>query len=186
MWPSDRFNRRKKYQALIRRAQKSDREAIGRLWYDMLRMHGELDARFAPSEDARERWHNDFNAWLDRLSRRIYVAEVDGAVCGFVAAEQWAPAPIYQDQPGVYIDEIFIEPEQRGKGIGRQLVEAVREWAEELGVHQVRATVVAKNEDAAAFWREIGAELVLQSFAIPLEGEAKTEERRSRSIGFQI
>ncbi len=156
------------------------------MWYEMLRLHGEIDPRFAPSEDARKRWDNDFNAWLERLSRRLYVAEVDGEVCGFVSAEQWAPPPIYSDGPGVYIVEIYVDSARRGGGVGRALVDAVREWAESLGVHQLRADVVAKNEEAVAFWREMGAELVSHSFSIPLESTARKEEVRRRSLGFQI
>ena len=173
---------------MIRRARRSDEATLGRMWYDLLRAQGELDARFAPSDDALERWRNDFRSWLERLSRRIYVAEVDGEVRGFVTAEQWAPPPVFDDRPGVFIDEIYVDPDYRRAGIGTRLVDAVKDWAEELGVHQVRAGIVARNEAGAAFWRSIGADAVSQTFAIALEREEKKEEKavRRRSLGFRL
>lgn len=173
---------------MIRQARRSDEAALGRMWYELLRAQGELDARFTPSEDALERWRNDFRSWLERLSRRIYVAEADGEVRGFVTAEQWAPPPVFDDRPGVFINELYVAPDYRRAGIGTRLVDAVKEWAEELGVHQVRAAVVARNEGGAAFWRSIGAEAVSQTFAIVLEHEEEEEEKeeRRRSLGFRL
>ncbi len=170
---------------MVRQARRSDEAVIGRMWYELLRTQGELNPRFAPSDDARERWRNDYRAWLDRLSRRMYVAEVDGEVCGFITAEQWSPPPVFDDKPGVYINELYVEPSRRRSGIGTQLVNAVKEWAIEVGAHQLRAGIVASNEAAASFWREIGGQPVARTFALGLETDTK-EEREARSIGFKV
>ena len=186
MLPSKLRRKQKHDRSMIRRAKKSDQDSIGRLWYELLRMQGELDGRFAPSEDARTRWRNDFPAWLDRLSRRIFVAEVDGTVRGFVTAEQWAPAPIFDAKPGVYINELYVEEAHRREGIGTQLVEAVQNWAKEIGAQQVRAGVLVRNEDGAGFWKKLGGEAISQTFAISMEAGADEEETKKRTLGFQL
>lgn len=171
---------------MIRRATKLDEEIAGRLWYDLLQLQGRLDGRFAPSEDAMKRWTNDFPAWLDRLSRRIYVAEVDGTVRGFVTAEQWAPAPIFEDKPGVYVNELYVEEGYRRKGLGTELVKAVQEWAEEIGAHQMRAGVLVRNQEGGEFWKKLGGEAISQTFAIAIDAEKEEEGTTKRTLGFQL
>lgn len=170
---------------MIRPARKSDEEAIGRMWYELLRSQGEFDGRFAPSEDARERWENDFPAWIDRLSRRIFVADVDGDVRGFISAEQWAPPPIFDDTPGVYIHELFVDPDYRRAGIGTDLVQAVRDWAREIGVNQLRLSILAGNGGAGAFWRAVGGEAIAQMFAVKWDAP-ETDPDKERAIGFRL
>ena len=185
MLPSKLRRKKKLDRTMIRRARKSDEDAVGLMWFDLLTMQGELDDRFAPSEDAKTRWKNDFPAWLDRLSRRVFVADIDGEVRGFVTAEQWAPPPIFDDKPGVYVNELYVNKAYRRKGIGTQLVGAVQDWAKEIGVHQVRAGVLVRNEEGAEFWRKMGGEALSQTFAISMDVESPEEEKK-RSLGFQL
>lgn len=170
----------------IRRGRASDRDDVVRLWMDLLRSQAALDERFTPADDAQVRWRNDFGEWLDRQSRRLFVATVDGMVCGFITAERSSPAPIFEGRSEVYIDELFVEPEYRRRAIGTELVQTVREWAESIGAERIRAGLLAANEEGRTFWKHVGGEPITVTIGIELSpseirSAAPSERRR---IGF--
>ncbi len=171
----------------IREAGTGDKDDVVRLWMDLLRSQGEIDDRFAPADDAEIRWRNDYTEWLSRGSRRLFVADEDGAVCGFVTAERWSPPPVFAASSEIYIVELYVEPANRRKGIGSSLVEAVRDWAEDVGAKRIRAGILALNEDGGAFWTAVGGDALSVTFGIDVQdGErSRDDEQVGRSrLGF--
>lgn len=171
----------------IRRARASDRDDVVRLWMDLLLSQAVLDNRYSPAADAEVRWRNDFAEWLDRESRRLFVAVDEDRICGFVTAERSSPPPIFEERSEVYIDELFVEPDDRRRGLGTALVAEVRSWAESLGAERIRAGLLAANEDARTFWAHVGGEPI--AITIGIELSPPTADRRAlldrRRIGFQ-
>lgn len=143
--------------ATTRRAVRDDGERLGDLWEALLREQAALDDRFVPAADARVRWENDFPAWLRGESRRLFVAELDGRVEGFISAQRFWPPPIYEGGEEVYVDELYVVPERRGEGLGEALVAAVRSWAREIGAIRLRFQALEANTDGRAFWESQGA-----------------------------
>lgn len=171
----------------IREARTGDKDDVVRLWMDLLRSQGEIDGRFAPADDAEIRWRNDYLEWLDRGSRRLFVALENDAVCGFVTAERWSPPPVYEASPEIYIVELYVEPANRRTGIGSSLVKAVRDWAEDVGAKRIRAGILALNEDGGAFWSAVGGDALSVTFGIDVqEGErGRGDQQGGRSrLGF--
>ena len=150
---------------------------------DLLASQSELDSRFSPSEDALQRWMNDFPVWVARDSRRIYVADEDGAVRGFISAERWSPPPIYREVSEVYIDELYVHPDHRRRGLGRALVSEVTSWAREVGAHRVRAGTLAANSEGRAFWERVGASAFTVTYTMDVQAPAEPDVRRSK-LGF--
>ncbi|MEX0821442.1 MAG: GNAT family N-acetyltransferase [Rhodothermales bacterium] len=174
---------------MIRAVEKGDREAVRRLWAALMDAQASIDDRFSPSDDAEERWKNDFDQWLQAESRRMFVALEGDRVCGFITAERWAPPPIYRDRPAVYVDELFVESDCRREGHGTDLVLAVRRWGERIGARELRAGVLAGNDEATAFWKELGGVEISKSFAIELNGEGRDGKIGTGSegrIGFSL
>jgi GNAT superfamily N-acetyltransferase len=171
----------------IRLARAADKDDVVRLWMDLLRSQGEIDERYAPADDAEVRWRNDFDEWLDRDSRRLFVAVVDDQVRGFITAERSAPPPIFRLSSEVYVNELFVEPDSRRSGIGSSLISAVKKWAEELGAERIRAGVLASNEDGGAFWAASGGEVMSVTFGIDLgraKGAGDEHDSERARIGF--
>ena len=55
-----------------------------------------------------------------------------------------------------FIDELYIEPQYRRKGIGRRAMQFVEQHARELGVNAIHLEVDQGNDPAAAFYRRSG------------------------------
>lgn len=60
-------------------------------------------------------------------------------------------------KPGIYLEDLFVLPEQRGKGIGRALLERLAQIAVERDCGRLEWAVLDWNRDAIAFYERLGA-----------------------------
>ena len=60
-------------------------------------------------------------------------------------------------KPGFYIEDIYVRPRFRGKGIGKKLLKKVIELAAEKNYGRVEWSVLNWNEPAIEFYKNIGA-----------------------------
>jgi GNAT superfamily N-acetyltransferase len=64
----------------------------------------------------------------------------------------------FQALPGLYLEDLFVIPESRGSGIGRQLMSWVANKAVERGCCRMEWAVLNWNEPAIGFYESLGAE----------------------------
>jgi GNAT superfamily N-acetyltransferase len=60
-------------------------------------------------------------------------------------------------QPGIYLEDLFVVPEARGHGYGRQLLAYLARIAGERGCGRVEWSVLDWNAPAIGFYRKLGA-----------------------------
>jgi GNAT superfamily N-acetyltransferase len=60
-------------------------------------------------------------------------------------------------KPGFYIEDIYVRPQFRGKGVGKKLLNKVIELAKEKNYGRVEWCVLNWNEPAIKFYKNIGA-----------------------------
>jgi GNAT superfamily N-acetyltransferase len=60
-------------------------------------------------------------------------------------------------KPGFYIEDIYVRPQFRGKGLGKKLLNKVIELAAEKNYGRVEWCVLNWNEPAIEFYKNIGA-----------------------------
>jgi GNAT superfamily N-acetyltransferase len=60
-------------------------------------------------------------------------------------------------QPGLYLEDLFVRPEFRGRGIGKALLLHVARLANQRGCGRMEWTVLDWNETAQAFYKKLGA-----------------------------
>ena len=63
-------------------------------------------------------------------------------------------------KPGVHLEDLFVLPEHRGKGIGKSLLTKVESIARERGCGRLEWSVLDWNEPAIAFYKKYGAEVL--------------------------
>ena len=87
-----------------------------------------------------------------------FVAEVDERVVGFVWSKAQSPPaiPAFIQEPLQIVGDVIVEASQRGRGIGRALVERALAWGRVRGLKQVQLTVFAENARAREFYEELG------------------------------
>jgi GNAT superfamily N-acetyltransferase len=100
-----------------------------------------------------------------------------------VTAERWTSLPIYRHVPEIYIDELYVTPEFRRRGIGRTLVDTVTEWGKSVGVERLRAGVLASNDQGREFWEKAGLQAFTVTYTVDLAPVEMAKIGRSK-LGF--
>ena len=75
-------------------------------------------------------------------------------------------------KPGLYLEDLFVFPQHRGRGLGRHLLQHLARVAVERGYGRVEWSVLDWNVDAIGFYRSIGAELLDDWRRCRLTGDA--------------
>jgi GNAT superfamily N-acetyltransferase len=86
---------------------------------------------------------------------RCIIAEWDGAPAGF--AFFFYNYSTWRGQPGLYLEDLFVLPEMRGKGIGKSLLQHLAEIAIRKNCYGIRWMVLEWNEPAIKFYDGLGA-----------------------------
>jgi GNAT superfamily N-acetyltransferase len=61
-------------------------------------------------------------------------------------------------RPGIYLEDVYVRPEFRGRGVGRALLKEVARVAAERKCGRLEWSVLDWNEPAIGFYRSLGAE----------------------------
>ena len=77
--------------------------------------------------------------------------------------------------PGIYLEDLFVVPEHRGRGVGRALLKALARIAVERGSGRLEWSVLDWNRDAIGFYERLGAKPNSEWTVYRLAGEALTK-----------
>ena len=77
-------------------------------------------------------------------------------------------------RPGIYLEDLFVVPEERGSGVGRALLEHLARLAVNRGCGRLEWAVLDWNRDAIAFYERLGARPNSDWTVFRLTGEALT------------
>jgi GNAT superfamily N-acetyltransferase len=75
-------------------------------------------------------------------------------------------------KPGLYLEDLFVYPQHRGRGLGRRLLAHLARVAVERDYGRVEWSVLDWNVDAIGFYRSLGAELLDDWRRCRLAGDA--------------
>lgn len=104
-----------------------------------------------PTEVSEATWQRVLDP--DRGDMYGLVAESDGDVVGFVICVVHPGTWTAQDI--TYLEDLYVDPAQRGQGIGRQLIEAVYAKSQKLNHHRVYWRTKADNQAARALYEKV-------------------------------
>ena len=142
---------------IIRRAETKDKARLGELLSQVLLVHHNARPDLFKS-GAKKYTDAELDAILADAARPIFVAESEGEVLGyaFCIFIQHKDNNILTDVKTLYIDDLCVDENIRGKGIGRSLYNYVVEYAKECECYNVTLNVWADNKPALAFYESIG------------------------------
>ena len=141
----------------LRPATETDVESLLRLWLALSAEGEAADPRYRMRRDAADAARIFIaSQWLSDVDHRVVLAEAGERIVGFMTARVSPPHSVLQTPTTVMITDAYVDPEQRRAGIGRDLFEALIEWARDRGAEQVEVGTLALDHRAVAFWRSVG------------------------------
>jgi GNAT superfamily N-acetyltransferase len=101
---------------------------------------------------------DDFRRHLfgPRPAAEAAIAEYEGKAVGF--ALWFSTFSTFRGQPGLYLEDIFVRPECRGRGIGKALLATVAAKAVARGYGRLEWAVLDWNHPAIGFYKSLGAQ----------------------------
>ena len=106
----------------------------------------------------------------DRPVAEAVVAEVSGQVVGF--ALFFTNFSTFLGRPGLYLEDLYVQPAQRGAGIGQALLRHLAALANQRGCGRFEWSVLDWNVDAIRFYEKMGATLLREWRICRVTGEA--------------
>jgi len=99
----------------------------------------------------------DFQRELESPNPVIHVllAEFNGEPAGF--ALYFFNFSTFVGRPGLYLEDLFVRPALRSQGIGRALLRALAQVAQQRGCGRMEWAVLDWNEPALRFYKSLGA-----------------------------
>jgi GNAT superfamily N-acetyltransferase len=98
------------------------------------------------------------------------IAEHEGNAAGF--AFYFFNYSTWTGRPGLYLEDLFVQPEFRGLGIGKALLKRVAAIAVESNCPRLQWEVLDWNTPAIDFYRACGAEFMKEWLNVRVSGEA--------------
>ena len=132
----------------IRTAQPSDAPTIFNLIYK-LAVYEKLENDVVTSpEELREQI-------FEKKYAEVLIAEEDGNPVGF--ALYFFNFSTFLGKPGLYLEDVFVEPDCRGKGYGKALLVELAKIAKEKDCGRMEWSVLDWNTPSIEFYKSLGA-----------------------------
>lgn len=100
----------------------------------------------------------------------VLIAEEDGVKVGF--ALFFHNFSTFLGQPGIYLEDLFVKPEYRGKGHGKELLATLAKVAMQRGCGRLEWAVLDWNTPSIGFYESLGAKANGDWTVYRLTGEA--------------
>ncbi|WP_409261620.1 GNAT family N-acetyltransferase [Pseudomonas putida] len=97
------------------------------------------------------------------------ICERDGKAIGF--AVYFYSYSTWQGRNGIYLEDLYITPEQRGGGAGRDVLRHIAREAVAKGCGRFEWSVLDWNEPAIGFYQSLGAEPQAEWVRYRLDGD---------------
>jgi GNAT superfamily N-acetyltransferase len=129
-------------------------------------------AEYEKAPDQVEATESDLKATIFGKEPKVFcdVVEVDGEIAGM--AIWFLNYSTWQGKHGIYLEDLFIKPEYRGRGYGKALLVHLAKLCEEKGYGRFQWWVLDWNSPAIEFYRSLGAEAMDEWTVYRVSGKA--------------
>ena len=126
------------------------------LWLHLVDYHRELSPDYPVMAGIRDVISSEIRRGAARESCRLFVAESDGRLVGFLFAEIEAGSGPNGDPPPGWIHEIWVEPDERIQGVAAALLAEGDAFFASRGVKRLSVRVESSNAAGLEFWTRLG------------------------------
>jgi GNAT superfamily N-acetyltransferase len=136
----------------------TDTAQVSKCLVELQNFEHSIDPRMPTGEDIVDAYIPDMLQRCKDCLGTILVAEVDGLVIGYITVL----ARVSSDEIGAgdfefgLVTDVVVLQEYRGKGYGKQLLEAAELYARANGVKWLRIGALAANQSASAMYSSLG------------------------------
>ena len=95
------------------------------------------------------------NLFGERSYAETVIAEEEGRAVGF--ALFFHNFSTFLGRPGIYLEDLFVVPEARGRGVGKRLLSHLARLCAERGCGRLEWSVLDWNQSAIRFYESLGA-----------------------------
>lgn len=115
-------------------------------------------------------------AMLGNPHKPVFVYDRGGEVTGYAFCQisEVQGDRLLVDGKTMYIDDICVDEQARGKHVGRSLFAFVRDYAQSVGCHNITLNVWTGNEAALQFYRNMGLQVQKTCMEIVLPDRTDT------------
>lgn len=100
----------------------------------------------------------------------VAIGEIDGEAQGF--ALFFHNFSTFEGKPGIYLEDLFVQPAARGSGLGKALLSHLAALATERDCARLEWSVLDWNEPAIGFYKSLGARLMDEWTVMRVDGDA--------------
>lgn len=144
------------YTNMIRKANTTDISRIIELLHQVNMVHHVIRPDLFKPHTTKYN-EQELEALLCDDSKPIFVYD-DGTVSGYAFCQvtEVKDNQLLQDIKTLYIDDICVNEQARGKHVGKALYEYVRDYAQSIGCNNITLNVWEGNDPALSFYRNMG------------------------------
>lgn len=144
--------------AIVRRATPADLPGIGRLGALLVEEHYDFDPRrFLTATPGTPAGYASFiSTQLEDPDKAVLVADDNGDVIGYAYAAVEGYDYMALRGPAGVLQDVIVDPEHRGRGVGRLLINATLEFFRSCDVPRVVLSTAEQNEAAQRLFASMG------------------------------
>jgi len=131
-------------------------DSLKELWLGLAREMFEIERLIVPSEANGDKWVEFVREGLASGRNFLLVAKSGGMVVGFALASIFRDYPLEISKTIGVIDDVYVLPEFRGRGIGKKLAVECLNRMKAAGVTAVTLQVLTENKTATRLYEKLG------------------------------
>ena len=130
---------------------------IGRLWWEFILFHQDIDPIWTPLEGSIPGFiENHLRRFMKSEDGLVLVAGDKGKVIGYSLSEIRRISPGLKREKYGYIDEMAVTANYQRRGIGEKMLAEIMRWFQSNDIKRVELGIAAGNQMACAFWQKHG------------------------------
>jgi ribosomal protein S18 acetylase RimI-like enzyme len=140
----------------IRPGRREDATEAALLWMQSAREHTAHDRVYETAPGAEKTMRRFLADVANSGYSFLFVATAGDRTVGFISGELRQGSPTFLPKTWASVDDVFVEPEYRNRGMGRALLQSVKSWAQEKGADGISLQVAAANSRGRKFYEDLG------------------------------